>query len=420
MRFSLMRSGGACLAAVLFSMAACSTSNDGGDDDGGGGAKVNGWSAMPLLDDASDPNQVVHHQGNDRVTGIYFESADKGYIVTQEGSRGVGEDRGGAVFLANGSEVTSVGFNGNGTGLTLIGSVEFTGIQPTPTGYVAMAYASDVIQSTDGGKTFNIDYSNDNHGAAGIERALGYQVTSTGTTMVFDSGKVSLLDHPSSGYPTLTDVWAPDAMPKIPLDVRDHADWCQHGPYAAAEPTTRYNVHISSDRQFIAYTSNHENDDPKICISHDGGSTFTPHELDVDLDSNVAARVPAGVLFPTPQIGISWFADPIAGKYIQRSTDGGETWHKLTLPAGIESAEIELPVGFFAPDGQHLWLAGYDHAGFGSAVLLTSADAGATWSTVDGVGDAVEQFKGDKLYAGFALDATHVWLGGEGGLVMHN
>ncbi|HEX4417087.1 MAG TPA: hypothetical protein VH165_04265 [Kofleriaceae bacterium] len=42
------------------------------------------------------------------------------------------------------------------------------------------------------------------------------------------------------------------------------------------------------------------------------------------------------------------------------------------------------------------------------------------WSAVPGVGDAVDAFHGSKLYSGFALDATHVWVGGEGGLVMHN
>ncbi|HEY0190742.1 MAG TPA: hypothetical protein VGC42_06430, partial [Kofleriaceae bacterium] len=155
-----------------------------------------------------------------------------------------------------------------------------------------------------------------------------------------------------------------------------------------------------------------------ICLSTDGGATFVPRVLDVD--DRAADFVPSGVMFPSPQVGLTWFAEPSAGAYLQRSTDGGATWHAVALPADLAGAALQLPVGFFAPDGQHGWLAGYDTSGPGHAVLIATGDAGATWATVDGVAEAVQAFHGGKLYAGFALDASHVWLGGEQGLVMHN
>jgi photosystem II stability/assembly factor-like uncharacterized protein len=95
------------------------------------------------------------------------------------------------------------------------------------------------------------------------------------------------------------------------------------------------------------------------------------------------------------------------------------TWRDVPLPGAVASRSIELPAGFFAPDGQHGWLAGQDRNA-SSAVLLATTDGGASWTAVDGVADAVNAFHGGKLYTGFALDATHIWLGGEGGLVMHN
>jgi hypothetical protein len=39
---------------------------------------------------------------------------------------------------------------------------------------------------------------------------------------------------------------------------------------------------------------------------------------------------------------------------------------------------------------------------------------------VDRTHPPVEAFHGQKLYSGFALDATHIWVGGDAGLLMHN
>jgi hypothetical protein len=78
-----------------------------------------------------------------------------------------------------------------------------------------------------------------------------------------------------------------------------------------------------------------------------------------------------------------------------------------------------MPVGFFAADGLHGWLAGFDY-GPGKAFAIATADGGATWTAVDGIAAAVDQAGGTKLYAGFALDAKHVWFGGDAGVLIHN
>jgi hypothetical protein len=407
--------GRACLlTGPLASIAACAAtdSSDGGGGGGsGGGGSVGGWTAMPLLDDSSRPDRVVNHKGLDVVTGIYYESPDKGFIVSQEGGN---EVRGGAVFTANRSAVTAVAFSGDGTGLRLLGSIDFTGLERTANGYIAMAYANDVISSTDGGATFKIA-KNGAPDDFGIEPVMAYQVTSTGTTLVRDTGVITVSSDAPGPDATYADVWAPNATQPIPDPVPPNQ--CQIGPRGAGLPRTHDSVYMSADRQFIAYTANEDTQSPEICISHDGGRSFFPHVLDVP--EAAEDFTPTGVLFTGPMTGIAWFAQPIAGAYIKRTTDGGNTWGNVTLPGAVASKDLELPAGFFAPDGQHGWLAGFDHDS-SRALLLATTDGGASWATVAGVADAVDAFEGGKLYSGFALDATHIWIGGAGGLLMHN
>lgn len=403
---SLMTGAMGCTAAT----------DEAGDDDGGGGGggggSSGGWTQVPLLDDNTIPDRTTFRAGIDRVSGIYYSSRDKGVIVSQAGGTSA---RGGAVFLANGSKATSIAFSGDDTGLRLRGPIDFTGIQPTSTGFVAMAYASDVIASHDGGATFAIA-KNGQTDTSGIERVLGFSESATGTTIVRGSGVVTTMGSAPGPSAVFTDVWAPNATEPIPAALQPGE--CEGGPFGSGQPSTRYSVHVSADRQFIAYASNLAQDAPQICISRDGGWSFYAHLLDVPSTSE--SRVPSGVLFTSATTGIAWFGGTNASAYIRRTTDGGEHWTSVALPSELGSADVELPVGFFAPDGQHGWLAGYSHDGSGYAVALATADGGATWKMVPGVGDAVAKLKGGKLYAGFALDAEHIWLGGDNGLVMHN
>ncbi|HEX7096008.1 MAG TPA: hypothetical protein VF183_08990, partial [Acidimicrobiales bacterium] len=312
----------------------------GGDDDGGGGS----WTAMPLVDDMSNPDRAVYHQGNDRVTGIYYESADKGFIVSQ----GAGEtaSRGGAVFSASGSEVKAVLFSGDNTGVSLDGSIDFVGLEKSPTGYIAMAYASDVIASKDGGATFAIEK---NGPAFGIEPVMAFAVTNTGTTLVRKTGVVTIASSAPGPSTSYTDIWAPNAVPSIPADVP--ASMCQGGPLGTGAPTTRYSTYVGPDRNFIAYTSNPGTFEPQICISTDGGHSFTPRVLTVPESAD--DYPPTGITFASASVGLTWFASSVAGTYIQRTTDAGATWTDVALPAEIADHALELPAGFFASDGQH-------------------------------------------------------------------
>ena len=415
---SLIRAS--AVAGALANTVACSASAQeggsadagaGGSDSGGGsdgGGSKSPWTVVPLIDqvDPADPTNIVRRKDQDDVTGIYFESPDKGFIVTQGNLRSLGA--GGAVFKATGTAVTAIAFSDADDS----NPTNYHGLERTPGGYVAMGAADEVVASVDGGTKFT---KQPNGTTFGGETVLAFRVTSTGTTIVKDKVVATSGSQPGADA-AYVDVWAPDGIPPIPATFTPGE--CQHGPGSLAGPAARYATHVSADRSFVAYTYLDDDVGPEICISSDGGTSFQQHLLDVpDASSD---RAPSGVVFTDRMNGILWLArEGVGGMYIKRTTDGGATWAAVPLPAAIGSSNLDLPVGFFAPDGQHGWLAGYDFTQHRAAVIAT-ADGGASWTVVAGVGAAVDKAGSVKLYSGFALDATHVWLGGDAGLLMHN
>ncbi|MEO8548538.1 MAG: hypothetical protein ABI678_01125 [Kofleriaceae bacterium] len=363
----------------------------GGSGGGGGGSGAGDWRSIALVDDGN-----IHHADNDRVTALLFTAPDRGFIATQGADDSFFD--GGAVFGVNGATV-SLAFSGKAGGPSLLGTVDFTGLEQTPSGFVAMAYAADVVRGDTSGH-FSI-MKNGNLG--GIEPAIGYRETAAGTTIIRKTGVVSLASTASGPGASFTDVWAPNATQRIPANLP--AEMCQGGPLGTGSPTTRYSTYIGNN--LIAYTSDPEFD-PQICISTDGGKSFYPSRLEVD-DAAVELP-PTGVVFASASTGITWWGSSTAKPYIQRTTDAGKTWHNVGVPAALAGHGLALNAGFFAPDGQHAWIVGYDHDS-NKAVGLASTDAGATWSAMSGLGDA-------ELFSGFALDATHVWLGGAKGTVL--
>lgn len=137
-------------------------------------------------------------------------------------------------------------------------------------------------------------------------------------------------------------------------------------------------VAISTDGNTIAYVSASDADAvPQVCVSTNGGSAFVQTEL---TGGNVP---PSGIVFPNP--------------------------------AGVP-ASIEFNYAFFAPDGLHGWIIGLDDTNDLGLALVTT-DGGQTWS-VDATGIAnVDPANEERLRAGFALDATHVWIGGDHGVL---
>jgi hypothetical protein len=379
----------------------------------GGGSAATGWTPVALLDDMSDPSNPVFRSGNDLVTGIYFASIDDGWVTTTGSNDSDGN--GGAVYKAQQKQVTDLLFSGNRDGLCLDGTIDFHGIDTSPDGLVALAYACDVIASHDGGKTFGIQPALAGS-MFGIENVLTMRSRASGTLMVADTGYVSTTSGAPGPSAVWTDTWAPEGVPPVPNPVP--ADECQAGP-ASAEPTQRTSVYVSPDGSLVAYVSTSLGDAPQICLSTDGGNSFLPKLLP-GVSSDAMDYPPTGVTFASATTGITWWATSISTGtgYVYRTTDGGQTWNPVTLPSAVVSGSIELASAFFAPDGMTGFIIGYDYDA-SIPLLLRSEDGGATWASSGGdLAAKVTAAGGGKLFSGFALDANHIWVGGDYGVLM--
>lgn len=336
------------------------------------------WTNIPLVNDGA-----VTRFANDLVTDIYFSSPDHGYVATRGSNNTF--SLGGAVFAISGSHV-SIAFSGKND------KINFTGLYPTPTGVAATSYAADLIVGDSTGHFTTIMNGN----LAGGEPVLAFNQTASGTTLITKNGIVHTSPQPPGPQAQYVDVWAPEVTENLP------PDQCHEGPRGAGIPITRYSTYIGNG--LIAYTAGPDSE-PQICISTDGGKSFYPHNLNGQNDAT-----PTGVVFTSAQNGITWSSDPVLRSYIQRTTDGGKTWHSVDLPETLANHRLRLNAGFFAPDGQHGWIVGYD-LNKTHALGIATTDGGETWSVVNGLGK-------NELYSGFALDATHVWFGGDWGTLL--
>ncbi|MEZ4239222.1 MAG: hypothetical protein R3F59_24325 [Myxococcota bacterium] len=386
------------------------TTVPGDDDDDTTGAQ-RGWTLVPLLDDTSG-DFAIWHSGSDLVTGIHFTDLQHGVVVTTGANQTFAD--GGAVFSARERELTGILVNGSTAAQCMLGVVDFTGVVATADGYVAMAEACDWIHSDDGGASFRVDPMGVGD-PFGIEDLLAYRETGSGTVLVRDTGVVSRTGGAPGANAIWDDVYAPQGVPPTPNPVPP--DLCQVGPQSNNVPSVASAVYVADDGQFLAYGSA-EPDGPAICVSRDGGTTVRPHRLR-GISEDVTWAAPTGVLFPTPDIGIAWYATNIYpdATYLRRSVDAGETWDEVPLPSDLVGTAIELREAFFAPGGQVGFLVGYDYD-HGISLLLKTDDAGASWRRSGGdLAQIVSGAGGGKLWTGFALDERHIWVGGEWGVL---
>lgn len=120
--------------------------------------------------------------------------------------------------------------------------------------------------------------------------------------------------------------------------------------------------------------------------SLDGGRSWQPLDGSRSLFAVIGHNPNRAIhgQFDTPQQG--WVSAPCPGQTgysgcLYHSEDGGVTWHAVALPTLPGGLTISiLPVG----SGADLVLGAYDNLGTasGGTVLLTSTDAGSTWTAI--------------------------------------
>jgi hypothetical protein len=392
---------------------AAGTTGEAGEAGTGPGAT--GWTAIPLLDDTTAAAHKVIRSDNDLVSGIYFNSIDDGWVTTR-GSQGSFGD-GGAVYKAKSKSLTSILFSGNRNGLCLSGSIDFQGLDKTPDGFVALAYACDVIASHDGGKTFTIARNEPGADPLGIEQVLAMRETSTGTFMFADSGYVDTAPTAPGANADWTTVWAPEGVPPSPNPVPAADCQVMEKNQVPAERTVAY---VSPTGDLMAYVAVTADQTPIVCVSKDSGKNFLPTALP-GLPDDATDFAPNGVVFTSAKAGITFWANNVypGEAYVYYTTNAGTTWKAATLPTA-KSHSIDFYSAFFAPDGTHGWITGFNYDST-TALLWKTSDGGVTWVASGGDLAAKTANSGiPKLYTGFALDANHIWVGGDYGILMAN
>ena len=371
-----------------------------------------GWTALPLLDDDTDPQSIVSHAGEDRVTSIHFTALDKGLIAT-EGANGT-FTKGGMLYRAGHHVLSGIALSGrhaSGSGY----EVAFQAIFPTKSGYaVGLDTSETTALSTDGGNTFSVVVPNIPYGLA--DELVLLEGTDGKWTYVGGSGVVSEAAQAPSPSTSWTELWAPEGVPPTPNPIP--AGQCTSSPAAPNSPHSSQFVYVSADRQFLAYPSA---GDYVICISKDGGRSFFPKTLP-PAPSGAGPLGPTGITFISPQIGLVYDGYDLKtdGSFIYRTTDGGETWSLASLPKSVTDEYTSIRHVFFAPDAKVGFAVGYTGD---KPLLLRTTDAGATWQVAPGAASlaaSMNSLNAFKLYSGFALDATHIWVGGERGSVFAN
>jgi photosystem II stability/assembly factor-like uncharacterized protein len=106
----------------------------------------------------------------------------------------------------------------------------------------------------------------------------------------------------------------------------------------------------------------------------------------------------------------------VAGAYVLKTLDGGQTWHEVTPPMeSIDAATTEAFGAFLDPQNAWVVFAVADGARdprYGKqiprvAMIWDTADGGDTWSATE----VIQEAFGDSMWAEFyALDSTRVWV----------
>jgi len=405
-------------------LAGCPLPDDGGgDDDGGGGGGGGVWTALTLPTDADG---LDHTQDN--VYGMFCSAPDRCVIGTDRtGNLG-------AVFSATTDEVTGVVLtaaqvnDAAGTDNYL----GFTGFDQVNGRLAVRMTHSLAFVSASGDGTNASDWTID---GIGLDmKGLNSQVKfaeANGTWLYFRNGVVWSATQPPADNTQWTGMWSPGRVPPFPENYdelkADDDSICNADPLASTTVPQSSFATATSDLGVIMYPAGGLNqggasagaiDAPGVCVSTDGGATFRQVSFPADeiVDTDVGPR---GITctdnehcwaFKAYQFGED---NPYLFYTTNASSGMSLTWSRGQLPA-IELDGVTFRHVFFAPDNQHGWLVGdFDSR---KPLLFATSDGGATWEDLSA---DVQVAMGDgELYTGFAVDADHIWIGGEKGALL--
>jgi hypothetical protein len=397
-----------------------SASNGGGGNTttttGSGGMST--WTVVDLVDETLPDTTVIHYKDTAVVSGIWFKDTSHGVVSVYGGNKD-GFTAGGAIeHLASATKVDKIALSGNAAFGGQDG--DFFTFFSTPLGLIAASnFGDSIVVSNDDGATFKIGPASTS-GTPNAQQVWLSKDSKGAWHELDDIGNVWLSSSDPGPSSTWTRTWNPEAVPPDPNPVP--AEDCQQtffSGYFAKDPQRVF--WASSDGQTMVYPRGYGDNPAGVCRSTDGGHNFLPVDLP-NPPADSALSAPYVILFTSDTHGIAARSNDLdsLGAYIYTTDDGGATWTAATLPSILTTADqnVAITSGFAAPDGQHVWLVGFQGSNT-KALLLKSSDGGKTWKDLSAkLGMMSDTYQ--KLHTGFALDANNIWVGGDLGQLYYS
>lgn len=389
------------------------------------GGPAMGWTAIDLLDDPANGDTVAH-KGQSDVSAIWFKDLDHG-LVGLTGDNGTFGQGGAIEHASSPTTLDKVVFSGHDVPQLADQTTNIQGFYATSAGVVAAVdFQETLVISKDDGATFSIGPLGTLGGDNGPSKQIWISKDGASAWHVTDDiGNVWYSAQDPAAGTTWTRTWQPEASPTVPDPLPDGAcTGAYHSGYFSFDPGRVF--WVSPDGKTMMYGRGYGDDPAGLCISTDGGHSFYPKDFP-NPPASSAMSVPYVITFASDAMhGLaargSEYED--SGAYVYVTSDGGKTWAAGTLPADVMASGSKAIIdnGFFAPDGQHAWLVGYTTANDNRALILKTSDGGKTWNDVTSafvtaVGPSAANI---ELHTGFALDADHIWIGGNYGSLFYS
>jgi hypothetical protein len=360
----------------------------------------------------------------ERVTGVYCSSAKACVIATAT----VGQP--GRVYASDGQKITRTLLTGDDKfagQLGTLGMVGFTGFSKVGNRLIVLVEgAGGAFVSATGDITQPASWTAskigklEGSGAFGLNQQMGFGVKNDRWVHFTFRSTYESNDAPGPGA-LWSSLWSPIA-PSTPSNFSElrRADpkLCDADPGVSISPRLTQPAYVAPDLAVILYPAGARNQRgssaPGVCISTDGGKRFSS----IPFAGVPEGLGPLGVTCASPSKCFAYGGVDNAPEsaFVYASSDAqkgvASTWTKAKLPA--LRADTKFRHLSLAPDGANGWLVGT--SGSSDGLLFSSADGGMNWKDAT---SSIRALAGrNRLHAVYALDAAHVWVGGEGGLLL--
>jgi hypothetical protein len=362
------------------------------------------------------------------VTGIWFDKPDHGVVTVRWNDQ---DDRK-CSPIPNGHVTTNKPPPGSGAIMAATGPTTFT-FKPIVDGATAVADVTDHLQfwrliKTPHGLAAAGDaafaFWSDNNGKSFQHSRIGSaEPTKSHDLWLFEDAKHRWTTFDADYYLRWTDSKKPTK------DAKWEENYLMQKYGARSQLITAGPFYQTPDGETIIMPSDALTPSGKVgvWVSHDRGKTFTRVEFK---GKGTESGMPgAGAMaFCGEKHGVAangWLGIPNPSVFY--TSDLGKTWSEGKLPDSAADHNAIFETAFFAPDCKHVWIAGYFQKGYKQdgkhglfrPTFYASSDGGKTFTDMSKHLDDHLEASHTKWLTGFALDADHLWLGGQNGLIIY-